>query len=78
MAQPATSPFEFTPPRIGDIAIGRGFESPGNRALSELTLALGTEEEVEGKWSTGATLRFVFVTCGLFWLGAAMAYFTFH
>lgn len=77
MAQPATSPFDFTPPRIGDIAVGRGFENPSNRALSELTLALDAEP-VEGKWSTGATLRFIFITCGVFWLGAAMAYFTFH
>lgn len=83
MAQPATSPFEFTPD-LGDLRgpdlppSGRGLEGPANRALSELALSLSNETEAEGAWSTGKTLRFNIVSCGLFWLAAATAYFTLH
>ncbi len=83
MAQPATSPLEFTAER-GDLRgpdlppFGRGLEGPANRALSELSLALSSETASEGFWSTGRTLRFVIVSCGLFWLAAAATYFTLH
>jgi len=30
------------------------------------------------KWSRGATLGFIFTTCGAFWLVAAVAAFTWH
>lgn len=80
MAQPATSPLEFSPDLGGlrgpDLApSGRGLEGPANRALSELTLALGGEAETEGNWSAGKTLRFTIVSCGLFWLAVTTAYF---
>ena len=83
MAQPATSPLEFSP----DLGVlrgpdlppsGRGLEGPANRALSELTLALDGETETEGSWSTGKTLRFIVLSCGLFWLAATTAYFILH
>ena len=83
MAHPATSPFEFAPER-GELGApdllpsGRGLEGPANRALSELTLALSNETSSEGAWNIGKSLRFIVVSCGLFWLAAATAYFALH
>jgi len=80
VAHPATSPLNFTPPRGETTGVenGRGLESPANRALSELSLALSGDEADAGAWSRGKTLRFIVLSCGVFWLAAATAYFTLH
>ena len=80
MAHPATSRLDVTPPlaEAHGSDIGRGLEGPANRTVSELTLALSSEEADAGSWSAGKTLRFVIVSCGAFWLAAAAAYFTLH
>ncbi|MEI9886091.1 MAG: hypothetical protein WDN08_06240 [Rhizomicrobium sp.] len=86
MAQPAITPapFEFTGAPLdafGSDALSGAHASdggPANRALNELSLALSADAGGEAKWSAGKSLRFLVVSCGLFWLAIGAAYFTLH
>ncbi len=79
MAQPATTPFEFSPslrdPLGIDIASGRSLDGPANRSLSELALVLDANTPDPAKWGTGKSLGFIIGSCGLFWSMAAAIYF---
>ncbi len=61
--------------RIDEFGVG-----PANRALSELSLALdvGTANSDADKWSTGKSLRFIAISCGLFWLTAVAVVIALH
>jgi hypothetical protein len=83
MAQPALSPASsdlapLVAESAGWLPIVHQAEGPANRVLSELTLALSAGEPNAEKWSTRASLRFIFATCGGFWLLAAVLFYTFH
>ncbi len=88
MAQPAIPPasFEFSAPLAEVFStdapqdVRSGYEGPANRALIELSLVLGAESiaRVDNKWGTQRSLRFIVVSCGLFWLTAAATYFVLH
>jgi len=83
MAQPATPiPALESPPRaapLGFALTGRAdSEGPANRVLAELTLALNSEDGIADRWKAGQSLRFIVVSCGLFWLTAAVALYTLH
>ena len=72
MAQPASS--SFSPP-LADAQQILAFEhvgdGPANRVQSELALALNVAQEE--KWSMGASLRFIIMSCGMFWAAAGFA-----
>ena len=83
MAHPATSSQDFKSRlderRSLDVPLSSSeLEGPANRALSELTLALSDENSIEDVWSAGKTLRFIIVSCALFWLTGAAAYVALH
>ena len=52
-------------------------ERPANRAVDVLRLAWADVMENDGaKWSMGQSLRFILATCGMFWIAAAVLYYT--
>jgi hypothetical protein len=84
MVQPAhsISPFDFSPPAVAPAefeAHARTGEGPANRVLAELTLMLQADTAADhgDKWSMPASLRLIFVTCGVFWLAAGVLAYTF-
>jgi hypothetical protein len=51
---------------------------PANRAISELTLALGGGVAKDEKWTTAQSLRLILAICGTFWLIAAFIFYMLH
>ncbi len=82
MALPAAAPASPDPTPLAQNVIrfpavhhGKG---PANQLLSELAVALNADAAAPGKWRAGASLGFIFATCGGFWAMAAVLFYTFH